>query len=158
VQLIRSEAFDPQTDVVLPGRSDRDPAARASGRSLPDGRIDVASLTPEGVSGSVAAPAPGFLVFARTYFGAWKASVDGRSVPALVANARDVAIAVPEGSHAFSIEWDRGPFHRGVAAQGVALAVALAVGIATTMTSRPTVMAAGALPPANGPDGKSSAP
>jgi type IV secretory pathway TrbF-like protein len=70
-------------------------------------------------------------VFARTYFPAWRARVDGAPARVLVANARDVAVALPAGRHVFEIAWDRRPFHRGVVAQGAALAAALVVALAT---------------------------
>jgi hypothetical protein len=47
--------------------------------------------------------------------------VDGRDAPVLVANARDLAVAVPAGEHRVEIRWDERPFVRGVILQGAAL-------------------------------------
>ncbi len=48
-----------------------------------------------------------------------------------VANARDLAVAVPAGRHRVELAWDRGPFRRGVAIQAAAFLAALGVAIAT---------------------------
>ncbi|HEY6099998.1 MAG TPA: hypothetical protein VIW03_11240, partial [Anaeromyxobacter sp.] len=130
IALLRSETFSPDTDVVLPGRTDRDPPP-AAGNAAPAPPLSLSELSAERVAGELDAPAPGHVVFARTYFPAWRARVDGAPARVLVANARDVAVAIPAGRHSFEIAWDRRPFHRGVVAQAAALAAALAVALAT---------------------------
>ena len=123
--LIRSARFLPETDVVLPGRSDRGPEG-------PEGRgiLSAVRVEADAASVEVAAASAGHVVFARTYFPAWKARLDGRRVPILVANARDLAVAVPAGNHHIEFEYDRAPFHRGVALQivGMLLVVVAARG------------------------------
>jgi hypothetical protein len=131
IDLVRSEAFDPATDVVLPFRGDV-PLPTIPPAGLPPAVLSIRELTPERAVGSVEANSPGYVVFARTYFPAWRARVDGRPVRPLVANTRDVAVPLPSGRHELELEWDRGPFHRGVIAQAVALAAALAIGIFTS--------------------------
>jgi hypothetical protein len=126
LDLIRSGDFHPETDVALPG---------ADGEPAPEGVA--AALTPLTVradfaSVDVAAPSPGYLVFSRTYFPTWTAQVDGRPVRVLVANARDLAVAVPAGSHQVTFAWDRTPFHRGVASQAAALVSILALAALTS--------------------------
>jgi hypothetical protein len=69
------------------------------------------------------------VVFRRTLL-AWKARLDGRPVPVLVANARDLAIAVPAGIHHVEFQYDRAPFHRGVLLQTAAFVLSL---LATTV-------------------------
>lgn len=130
IELVRSQGFDPAASVVLPGREDFDPPPPAASPAPPP-TLSIGELSPERTAGSVEAKAGGWVVFARTYFPAWRARLDGRPVRPLVANARDVAVAVPPGRHAFALEWDRGPFHRGVIAQAAALAAALLIGIFT---------------------------
>src|SRR5262249_3319524 len=66
-------------------------------------------------------PADGHLVFSRTYFKSWLATLDGNPAPVLVANARDLAIAVPAGRHRVAFAWNRGAFHRGVALRAAGL-------------------------------------
>ncbi|HEY3124084.1 MAG TPA: hypothetical protein VGK70_08455, partial [Thermoanaerobaculia bacterium] len=114
--LIRSEHFLPESDIVLPGRSDRGPQG-------PEGRgiLSAVRVEADAASVEVAAASAGHVVFARTYFPAWKARLDGRRVPILVANARDLAVAVPAGNHHIEFEYDRAPFHRGVALQIVGM-------------------------------------
>jgi len=121
LELVRDARFDPQRDVALPGRSDEDPAgAEASGRLVSRrAHADAAEAVVE-------AQAPGVLVFARTYFAAWRARVDGADAPVLVANARDLGVAVPAGRHVVELQWDASPFRRGVALQAAGLLVALA--------------------------------
>ena len=112
---LRREGFDPETEVILPGPADREDAGEARAR-LADARVEA-----DGASLRVEADAPGHVVFSRTWFPAWKARLDGRDVPVLVANARDLAVAVPAGAHEIEFAWDRKPFSRGVALQGAAL-------------------------------------
>jgi hypothetical protein len=121
LDLVRSGTFRPETDVVLPG---------APGEPEPEGVA--AALTPleiraDFASADVAAPSPGYLVFSRTYFRTWKADIDGRAAPVLVANARDLAVAVPAGSHHVTFAWERAPFHRGVGLQLLGFVAVLAL-------------------------------
>lgn len=129
LQLLRSDRFDPERAVVLPGREDEDPRVdgNTSGASA---ALAISQLSPESARGSVQASAAGHVVFARTYFSAWKAHVDGVPARVLVANARDIAVGVPAGRHSFELFWDRTPFHRGVLWQGAALLFAMAVAAA----------------------------
>ena len=126
LELVRSAGFDPLSEVVLPGASDL-PGARAGDPA----RLTRAVVRPDRASARVEAPAAGHLLFARTYFGAWKARVDGERTRVLVANARDLAVAVPSGTHTVEFEYDRSPFRRGVAVQAAVLLL-LAVGIAVS--------------------------
>ena len=120
LELIRSENFRPETDVVLPGRQDRD----ASGVVAP-ARISVEELGPDRASARVDAAAAGHLIFSRTHFRAWRAQLDGRETPVLVANARDLAVAVGPGQHRVRFEYDRMPLCRGVALQAAAFTALL---------------------------------
>jgi hypothetical protein len=121
--LVRSEAFDPSTDVVLPGSSDRDDAAGGSAR------IEVETIGSAGAAVRVESQAPGHLIFSRTFLPAWRARVEGLDAPVLVANARDLAVAVPAGSHRVEFLWDPTPFVRGIALQAIALVLLGVVGI-----------------------------
>ena len=121
LDLVRSQWFQAESDIVLPGRENRTPAGGASAATLSAPRISA-----DGASADVEAAAPGHVIFSRTYFGAWKARLDGREVPLLVANARDLAIAVPQGKHSVEFEYDRAPFGRGVALQVLASLLILA--------------------------------
>ena len=128
LDFLRSESFRPDTDVVLPGPSDRDAAEPAERSSA---AVTVAALSPDSAAGSVESRSPGHIVFARTWFPSWRAWLDGAPARVLVANARDLAVAVPPGRHTFEFSWDRSPFHRGVRWQAVAVLAALAVAVST---------------------------
>jgi hypothetical protein len=124
LDLVRSERLLPESDVVLPGRSDQGPQA-------PEGRAALSSMRVEEDAAwtDVAAETPGHVVFSRTYFPAWKARLDGRPVPVLVANARDLAVAVPAGNHHVDFEYDRAPFQRGVTLQATGFLLIVLVGL-----------------------------
>ena len=126
IELVRSTAFDPRRDVALPGRAPLDPAGRGSSATLSDAAIeaDRASLVVE-------ADGEGHVVFSRTFFPAWRARVDGAAAPVLVANARDLAVAVPAGRHRVEIRYDAAPFRAGVALQAAAFLAALGAAVAT---------------------------
>jgi hypothetical protein len=123
LELLRGEAFRAETDVVLPGTP-----GSALSADAPAARVAPLEVRADRASAEVEARAPGHLVFSRTYFRSWTATLDGRPAPVLVANARDLAVSVPPGRHHVSFAWDRAPFQRGVALQaGVFLAVAAAL-------------------------------
>ncbi|MFY9550823.1 MAG: hypothetical protein WAU32_06705, partial [Thermoanaerobaculia bacterium] len=126
LDLLRSDAFDPSTDVVLPGREDR-----AAEGAPAKARVTAEAVAPDRARARVEAEGAGHLVFSRTYFPAWQARLDGEAVPVLVANARDLAVAVPAGAHTVEIAYDRTPFRRGVAIQAAAFLVVLAAAVAT---------------------------
>lgn len=120
LELIRGEAFRPETDVVLPATPGTAPVADA-----PDARVMPLDVRADRAAADVEAFAPGHLVFSRTYFRSWAATVDGRPAPVLVANARDLAVAVPAGRHRVAFAWDRASFDRGALFQAAALALVL---------------------------------
>ncbi len=121
LDLVRSDRFLPESDVVLPGRSDEGPEGSEGGGALRAVRVEA-----DRASADVRAAAAGHVVFARTYFPAWKARLDGRAVPVLVANARDLAVAVPAGDHRVEFEYDGAPFRSGVILQAAAFLAILA--------------------------------
>ena len=124
LELVRSAGFRPEEDVVLPGREDGAGAALAS-----EAKVEAQAIEADRAAARVEARGPGHLLFSRTYFSAWKARLDGRPAPVLVANARDLAVAVPAGSHRVEFEYDRGPFSRGVGLQAAALLFVLAAAL-----------------------------
>jgi len=126
LELVRSEAFDPIHDVAIPGRRNEDPSGEAAA-----GTVAVVAVAADCASVTVDAAAPGHVVFSRTYLPVWKARVDGAPAPVGVANARDLAVAVPAGKHRVEIAYDRTPFRLGVALQAAALLVAVGVAAAT---------------------------
>ena len=121
LDLLRSEAFRPDSDIVLPG------AASGAASSLEAGpaRANPADVRADRATAEVEAAQPGYVVFSRTHFPTWKASLDGRPVPVLVANGRELAVAVPAGRHEVAFWWGRASFERGVALQIWALLIVL---------------------------------
>jgi hypothetical protein len=126
LDLLRSDAFDPSTDVALPGPKDLSPENPPTTARV---RTDV--LAPDRVRATVDAQGPGHLVFSRTYFPVWKARVDGRPARVLVANARDLGVELTAGPHTVEIAYDRRPFRIGVAIQAAALLAAIGIAVAT---------------------------
>jgi len=125
LERVRSEEFRPETEVVLPGRTNQDPARAVESRAT----ISDVRLAPDSAAARVDAAGSGHLLFSRTYFSAWKASVDGNPSALLVANGRDLAVAVPTGSHQVVFQYDRSPFLVGVALQAAAVLLILFVGL-----------------------------
>ena len=132
LDFLRSADFRPESDVVLPGPADRNAAEAAD---APVSLVTVAAVSPDSAAGTVDARSPGHVIFARTWFPSWRAWVDGAPARVLVANARDLAVAVPPGRHTFEFSWDRSPFHRGVRWQGAAVLAALGIAVWTRRRS-----------------------
>jgi hypothetical protein len=120
LELVRSDLFRPSSDVVLPG------APGAAGAAAP-ARVMVRTLASDRAIADVDAAAAGHLLFSRTFFPSWKAVVDGAPAKVLLANGRDLAIAVPSGRHRVEISWNPTPFRSAVGLQLVALLLALAI-------------------------------
>ena len=121
---VKSPDFDAAEEAVLPGAADRDDPSAAGARL----RIERARAG--SASAAVEAEGAGFVVFSRTFFPAWRARLDGRATRVQVANAHDLAVAVPAGAHRVELDWDARPFRRGVALQAAALALLVAAPLA----------------------------
>jgi hypothetical protein len=128
LELLRSDTFEPATDIALPGRDDTDPSGPGAVAEVREPVVRAGSARAR-----VEAAGPGYLIFSRTFFPAWKARVDGAEAPVLVANGRDLAVAVPAGSHGIEIVYDRRPFRVGVAVQAIALLGALVVTVSARL-------------------------
>jgi hypothetical protein len=124
LELVRSDLFRPASDVVLPGPPDSSPAATA----LP-ARITIEALQPDRAVADVDAAAGGHLLFSRTFFPSWKAAVDGAPAKVLLANGRDLAVALPAGRHHVEIFWNATPFRSAVGLQLLALVLALTIAV-----------------------------
>ncbi len=125
LELLEADAFDPMTDVTLPGKTDLAPESAPT-----QARVSADLVGSDRVRAHVEADGDGYVVFSRTYFPAWKARLDGRTVPVLVANARDLAVAVPAGRHEVEIAYDRMPFRLGVGIQATTFLAALGIAVA----------------------------
>jgi hypothetical protein len=132
LELARSDAFRPETDVVLSASRDV-PAGRAAAPA----DLRVFALTADRAEVDVIAPADGHVIWSRTFFPAWKATLDGSPARVLLANGRDLAIAVPVGRHRLEIYWSPRGFRVGVALQAAALLAALATAVIEVSRRRP---------------------
>jgi hypothetical protein len=101
-------SFDPLTDVVLdgPDARPRHPAASAA--------VVIASESPARLSADVDASADAVVVWNRTFYRAWRATVDGRSVATVRADGHLVGVPVPAGRHEVQIAWDARPVTAGL--------------------------------------------
>lgn len=95
--------FDPLRDVYLPGR----PQGASSGEP---GRAEALEAGLESWSWRTESSGDAVLVTQRAYLSLYRASVDGRPVPTLLANLGQLAVAVPAGSHTVRVSVDRAPF------------------------------------------------
>ncbi len=102
--LLSAGGFDPQRAVVVPGPESSTPGAGGTARAV--------SASPESVTVQVEAASPGVLVWQRAYLPLYRATIDGRAAPVVVANAHRIGIEVPPGSHQVRIWADRGPTRR----------------------------------------------
>lgn len=120
LELVRSDDFRPESDVVLPGPKDEAPGPVPAPAFVVERAVEADRAVAE-----VDAGAPGHVLFSRTFFPAWKATLDGRTAPVLLANGRDLAVAVPAGKHRVEIFWSPASFRRGVLLQVLAFLAAL---------------------------------
>jgi hypothetical protein len=95
--------------VRLYALDDPAPAVRRDG-----GRIVSFEEGPARLTASVEGVTDGTLVWSRSYFRAWRASVDGRPVEPLLAEGHLVGVPVSAGAHHIEVRWARGPLLAGV--------------------------------------------
>ena len=102
----RESGFDPETDTVLLGGEGTmgepvrvQPGALAEGPALLRARVET--------------PAPGVLVWSRSYFRAWRARVDGAPVLPILADGHLVGVPVPAGRHEVEVWWSATPVRLG---------------------------------------------
>jgi hypothetical protein len=109
--------FDPRTDAIVIE------SAPSHGTPLPSS-VEVIEETATRLRARVAAPAPALVVWSRTYFGAWRARVDGQSAEVQVADGHLVGVPVTAGAHEVEIGWSTAPLIAGALVSLTALAIA----------------------------------
>jgi hypothetical protein len=102
VALHESAVFDPETDVVLQGTGEAEGRAERV-------RVQTQRETADLLQARVEAPAGGVLVWSRSYFSAWQATVDGKAAPTARADGHLVGVLVPAGPHEVIVRWSAGP-------------------------------------------------
>jgi hypothetical protein len=91
------------------------------------GRVVSSEERPTRLSADVEAGADGVLVWSRTYFRTWQATVDGEPVTPVLADGHLVGVPVPAGAHRIEVRWSRGPLIGGVGLCLAGLSAALAL-------------------------------
>jgi hypothetical protein len=94
--------FDPRTDAVVMG------AGTIRGTAMPS-TVEVLEEGATRLRARVDAPAPALVVWSRTFFRAWRASVDGRAVDVVVADGHLVGIPIGPGPHDVQVHWSATP-------------------------------------------------
>jgi len=110
--------FDPSTDAVILA------SEPSHGTPLPSSS-EVLEETATRLRVRVDAPAPALVVWSRTYFGAWRARVDGRAASVQVADGHLVGVPVPAGAHEVQIRWSSAPLLAGAIVSLVAGVIAV---------------------------------
>jgi hypothetical protein len=114
----RAADFDPRTDVVLDGPSTTPTAPVSAGRVL-ESQESAAALTAD-----VEAPSDAVVVWSRTFFSAWKATVDGVPTEPVRADGHLVGVPVRAGRHRMEIRWNAAPVYVGLGLAGLGLLTA----------------------------------
>jgi len=94
----RDPAFDPVTDAVFAGPTSEE------GQRTPVAP-QVLRETASQLVARVDAPAPGLLVWSRTFFSPWKATVDDVPAEPIRAHGHLVGLPVPAGRHGVLVYW-----------------------------------------------------
>jgi hypothetical protein len=123
-------SFDPGTDTVLvrdaawPGSA---PAAIVSNVVAAPAALIAVEARAARLRAEVEASSPGVVVWSRTYFPAWRATVDGAPAPVLLADGHLVGVPVPAGRHVIEVRWPAWPVVTGLAAAVAGLAALVAL-------------------------------
>lgn len=118
----RDPGFDVLRDVVLDG-----PYARPIESATREGRATALTDLPARLVAEVTSDGAGVLVWSRTYFGAWRAAIDGLAAPVVRADGHLVGVEVPAGTHRVTVEWDARPVYAGLGLSLAGLALTLAL-------------------------------
>jgi hypothetical protein len=91
------------------------------------GRVVSSDEGPTRLTAAVEAGGDAMLVWSRSYFSAWQASVDGKPATPVLAEGHVVGVPVPAGAHRVEVRWSSGPLMAGAGLcfAGVIAALAL---------------------------------
>jgi len=103
------------------------PAVRLSSSSDPAGRVVAAQERVSRMEASVEVAAPVVLVWSRTFFPAWRATLDGAPATVQIAEGHFVGVSIPPGTHRVEVWWPRAPIVAGLALAAVGLLITLAL-------------------------------
>lgn len=103
LEAVADPTFDPRSSIVLERAPDVD-----GGQSPDPGEAVYRWDGTQAAEIRVHANAPGMLLVRNAYDTGWKATVDGRPVPAVPANVVSIAVPVPAGDHVVRLEYREG--------------------------------------------------
>ncbi len=100
----------------------------ATTASDPAGRVVAVRERASGLEATVETATPAMLVWSRTFFPAWRASVDGAPAPVVVAGGHLVGVPVPPGAHRVKVWWPAGPLVAGLVLAVLGLLITAVLG------------------------------
>jgi hypothetical protein len=122
--------FDPAKEVVLSGVG---PSVRVDSFT---GTSTISSMRPDHVAIDASLSRDGWVVLVDAYDPGWRATVDGRPVPLLRANAAFRAVAVPSGRHRIEMRYRPRAVVMGLIASGAGLGILLCLIAASAFRRR----------------------
>jgi hypothetical protein len=114
LKTMKNPAFDPRWDAVVPGSG---PPRRSDG-----GSVRILRRGPESLLMDVDVGSSGSLLVVQRALLIYRATIDGRLTPLIVANLHRNGLLVPAGRHRVRMWVDRTNFHRSIAVAGLGLA------------------------------------
>jgi hypothetical protein len=116
------EGFDPATDVAL---SEGEPPTCRSGS------VSRVESVPGRERFTVEADGSGYLVTRDSFARGWRARVDGREAPVLVANGKHRAVLFPSGAHVVTLDYHPPGLGTGLALAGLSALALVGLWVAT---------------------------
>ena len=92
------------------------------------GRVVAARERVAWLEATVETAAPAMLVWSRTFFPAWRASVDGAPAPIVAASGHLLGVPLPPGAHRVEVWWPRGPLVAGLVLAVLGLLITAVLG------------------------------
>ena len=123
--LIQSNGFDPQRQVVLEAAPQPVPSGATAGGPSPTGQVSLVRASPGEMVFTTNATGPGWLVLGQAWSPKWRAEVDGRPGNLLRADYLFTAVALPPGGHDVRLVYREPALALGLGSAGLALAVSL---------------------------------
>jgi hypothetical protein len=100
LRVVLDSGFDPSTEAILETQPEIEPMGSGSGRAT------YVATGPQSARVEVEAPGPALVVVRNVHDPGWRATVDGRPAPVLVADALIQAVPVPGGRHIVELTYD----------------------------------------------------